>query len=163
MYAVSRVGLVQLEMFAYLHDRLARAFEIERKLAANQRLRVQVSKQQIRIRDSWLRSAAAVTNGTRFRSGAARADFDAAGFVHRGDTAAAGADFRDVDSRNLHRVAGTLDHALTEHGTTTDLGLAADAELIVFDNGCFGGRTAHVEHHHVPHPTVAAHTLNTQH
>ena len=119
-----------------------RGFRVETHLAAEEVLRRQTAEDQIGIRNRRLRTAIAIAD--RARSSARTFGTDA----HRGtcddacDTAASGADLRDVDHRYLNRQA---------------LVVAADHDMscrhfrAVKDNAGLGGGATHVKRDRVLH------------
>src|SRR5439155_15565795 len=76
---------------------------------------------------------------------AVRPDGHRAALVETDDAAAAGADLRDVDERELDRVAAALHELAAEVDPRADLVLARSHRLAVLDERGLRRRTAHVE------------------
>ncbi len=77
------------------------AIGIERHLAAQKVIRIQIAEHEIGIGDSGLRTASAIANRAGRRPGALRSH-DNRPHVHGGNAATAGADFHQVDGRDVH-------------------------------------------------------------
>ena len=95
-------------------------------------------------------AATAITRGARFGAGALRSDAKRAARVHRGDAAAAGADFENVDHRDLHRQRVIV---------AADERSAGGEYLAAIDHAGLRGGSAHVEGDGVLEPEFAAQRL----
>jgi len=100
-------------------ERLARAGDVQRNLAAQEVGGVDPSGDDIGVGHRRLAPAAPVTGRPRHRARALRTDVQATGLVDPGDRPTAGADLYDVDDRNLDgipcRGAGPLNLVVRGH------------------------------------------------
>ncbi len=119
-------------------DRLQRQVAADRQAPAEEVVRVDHARHQLRVGDRRRRAALAVARGPRVGARAARPDVQAAGVVDPGDRAAARADLDDVGDGHVGRIARALRRPL-------ELVLRRDLRLAVLDQRALGGRAADVE------------------
>ena len=118
-----------------LRCRSARALDIERDAAADQRRR-NAAQHQIGIGDGRLVAAVRITHRPGLGAGAARADLEMAFAADPGDRAAAGADGLDVDHRDAHR-------------ERPDRSAIGDMRLAAFDQAEIGRGAAGIQRHQI--------------
>src|SRR5439155_3947083 len=118
---------------AALLDRAPGAFDVELDLAAEEVLRVEPAEDDVRVRNSWLDAAAAVTDRAGIRTGALRADPQQATRVDPGDRTAAGPDLDEGDDRRAHRLAGEREAADARRRVAAHLVVLRHQRLAVLD------------------------------
>ena len=135
---VERLGDVGL-------DRLRRRVDVERHLAAEEEVGVEVAEHEVGVGDRGLRPAAAVTGRAGVGARGLRAAGEQPERVDVGERPAADADLDHVDRRRLDREAAAAREAVGARG----LELVRDQRAAVLDQAQLGRRAAHVERHQV--------------
>ena len=100
-----------------------------------------MSEEKVGVGDGRLCPAKAVCGWSRLGAGALGAYLEKAYFVRARNTATAGANLNEIDSRNANRQAAALDEPLLARG----LERMRDERLAIVDQAHFRCRAAHVE------------------
>ena len=116
-------------------DAAARALDIERNAAADQR-RWNPPQHEIGVGDGRLTAAVRIAHRSGLGAGAARADLEMTFAADPGDRTAAGADGLDVDHRDPHR-------------KRTDRSAIGDLRLAAFDQAKIGRGAAGIQRHQI--------------
>ncbi len=111
----------------------------------HKRLAVEKAEHDIRIRHRRVVAARRIAGRAGNGPGALRSHLDRHGLVEPHDAAASGADFRDVDHRQLECVPAALHQRARCRDAAADLILVGEQHAALLDDRAFGGRAAHVE------------------
>jgi len=143
---------VGLELRGQRFYRFHGAFRIETHLAAEKVLGVQKPENEVCIRYRRLDSASTVTDGTRLRAGALRANGEKPERIHARDAAASRANLDHVDGGNSYgKVASGFESIAPIHFERS-----CDERATVLDEARFGCGAAHVEGHELIDPSSSA-------
>ena len=154
-YAVRRFRRAQAERLRHtLGHRAFRGRDIELHLAAEEAVGAEPAEQEIGVGDRRLGAAAAVAGGSRHRAGAARPDMQRAAVFDPRDRAAAGADFENIDGRDLDRQGAIV---------AADQRAAGRQRPAAENDAGLGGGAAHVEGDGVLHAERMAQRLRADH
>jgi hypothetical protein len=118
---------------------------VDDDVAADEPRRVHVPEHHERVGQGRPRPASSVADRPGIRAGAHRPDADDAVVVDLDDAPSAGPDLRDVDERQLDRVAVALHQPAAQVDSRADLVLARPRREAVLEQRGLGGRAAHVE------------------
>ena len=122
-------------------DRGASRRHVEPHRAAGEALRVEPPHDGVRVCHRGVGAAAAITGWAGFGAGTGRAHLNAAQLIHRGDGAAAGADFHHLHDRHTQRQAA----ALLEAVAAPHLERPRHQRCVVVDEADFRRGAPHVE------------------
>ena len=139
-----------------LGDRLRGSPGVDGEAAADQIIRVEPAEGQHRVAEGRLRAALPVGDRPGHGAGAVRPDADQPAGVDPHQAAAAGADLRNVDDRQLERVAAAHDQLARQVDAGADLVVAGPGDLAGLDDGGLGRGAAHVEGDAVGDPVARA-------
>ena len=144
-HARRRLGRAHPERRAdLLAQRPLRRRRVDRQVAAEQRLPVEIAQHDVGVADGGLGAAAAIADRARLRTGALRADLQRAAGIDPGDAAAAGADLGEVDDGHADRVAGAVQPAV-DVAVAAHLVFGRHSHLAAGDQAGLRRRAAHVE------------------
>ena len=104
-----------------VREGLSGRLRLDRHRAAGQGIRVQIAESDIGIGHGRLGAAGVVADRAWRGTGTLRADLERTCRIDRDEAAAAGADFRDVDDRQLQGVATALHQPARQRNATADL------------------------------------------
>ena len=142
MNAPCGFGHLEIERLADpFHKGAPRAVGIQRHLAAEEELRIEIAENEIRIRHGRLGATQSVADGAWLRARASAADLQAAKSIHLRDRATACPDLDHLDGGDLHRQAATL----LELILPVDLEFRRNERLAIGDHASLGGGSPHVE------------------
>ena len=123
-----------------LHGALRR-IAVDCHAAARKEFGIQETQQQVGVRDGRRFAATAVADRSGLRSGTFRPDFQQLHVVDMGNAAAAGADFDELDGRDVQWQAAALGEALF----AGRLEMIVDMGFAIVDQGQLRRRAAHIE------------------
>ena len=124
---------------------------VDHHVAVRQRTGADVAQHDVGVGQRGLLAAPAVAGGARPRPCRARADSQAAGRVHVGHAAAAGADLGDVDGRRADQLAPASHQAAAGGQRGAHLVLGGIVQVPALDQRRLGGGAAHVQGDDVGH------------
>ena len=119
-------------------DGRGRALAVQAHRAAQEEVRIEIAKDQVRVGDGWPIAAQPVARRTRIGGGAVRPHAQQAELVNARDRSAAGADLDHLDHRHLQRQAAALGEAVHAR----HLELVGAFGLASVDDADLGGRAA---------------------
>ena len=126
-------------------ESVARLLGLDGQRTADQVLLVEIAENDIGIGDGDRLAALGVADGARNRAGRLRADLKGTAFIETHQRAAARADLREIDRRNLERITRAGKQPRADHDPGADGIFLGAQHAAVLDHRRLCRRAAHVE------------------